>query len=160
MVRKHVQHIFDRLHLEENHDNNLSAADVLQITEHSLQSQESCAEEELIQTFLQKLLMMNYRARCINVKENNEQDRTQQRGNDSSEDDGDIFDDMSLSNEQSTQSERIHPMDVQMAVFHCADGFLKQLMVTKLSGTICTSGKSELIFYVIIIICNVNLTNH
>jgi len=32
--------------------------------------------------------------------------------------------------------------------------------VTKLSGTICTSGKSELIFYVIIIICNVNLTNH
>ncbi|KAL0198778.1 hypothetical protein M9458_007318, partial [Cirrhinus mrigala] len=32
-----------------------------------------------------------------------------------------------------SQSERIHPMDVQMAVFHCADGFLKQLMVTKLS---------------------------
>ncbi|XP_039523174.1 interferon-induced very large GTPase 1-like isoform X1 [Pimephales promelas] len=133
MVLKQVQHIFDRLHLEENHDNKLSAADVLQITEHSLQSQESCAEEGLIQTFLQKLLMMNYRARCINVKENNEQDRTQQRSNVSSEDDGDIFDDMSLSNEQSTQSERIHPMDVQMAVFHCADGFLKQLMITKLS---------------------------
>ncbi|ROL45342.1 Interferon-induced very large GTPase 1 [Anabarilius grahami] len=34
---------------------------------------------------------------------------------------------------RSSQSERIHPMDVQMAVFHCADGFLKQLMVTKLS---------------------------
>ncbi|KAA0706567.1 Interferon-induced very large GTPase 1 [Triplophysa tibetana] len=27
----------------------------------------------------------------------------------------------------------IHPMDVQMAVFHCSDSFLKQLMVTKLS---------------------------
>ncbi len=27
----------------------------------------------------------------------------------------------------------VHPMDVQMAVFHCADGHLKQLMVTKLS---------------------------
>ncbi|KAG1966942.1 interferon-induced very large GTPase 1-like [Pimephales promelas] len=35
--------------------------------------------------------------------------------------------------EKSIQSEQIHPMDVQMAVFHCADGFLKQLMVTKLS---------------------------
>ncbi|KAG1966991.1 interferon-induced very large GTPase 1-like [Pimephales promelas] len=34
---------------------------------------------------------------------------------------------------KTSQSERIHPMDVQMAVFHCADGFLKQLMVTKLS---------------------------
>ncbi|KAK7144059.1 hypothetical protein R3I93_015038 [Phoxinus phoxinus] len=32
-----------------------------------------------------------------------------------------------------SQSEGIHPMDVQMAVFHCADGLLKQLMVTKLS---------------------------
>ncbi|KAI2666988.1 Interferon-induced very large GTPase 1 [Labeo rohita] len=40
---------------------------------------------------------------------------------------------MSLSNKGTGQSEQIHPMDVQMAVFHCADGFLKQLMVTKLS---------------------------
>ncbi|KAF4116452.1 hypothetical protein G5714_003941 [Onychostoma macrolepis] len=39
----------------------------------------------------------------------------------------------SVSNEEASQSERIHPMDVQMAMFHCADGFLKQLMVTKLS---------------------------
>ncbi|KAI4895532.1 hypothetical protein NFI96_032703, partial [Prochilodus magdalenae] len=29
---------------------------------------------------------------------------------------------------------RIHPMDVQMAVFHCADSFLRQNMVTKLSS--------------------------
>ncbi|XDV12281.1 hypothetical protein PO909_000987 [Leuciscus waleckii] len=40
---------------------------------------------------------------------------------------------MSLPNEQTSQSERIHPMDVQMAAFHCGDGFLKQLLVTKLS---------------------------
>ncbi|KAI2645095.1 Interferon-induced very large GTPase 1 [Labeo rohita] len=40
---------------------------------------------------------------------------------------------MSLSNKGTSQSERIDPMDVQMAAFHCADGFLKQLMVTKLS---------------------------
>ncbi|KAK7175519.1 hypothetical protein R3I93_002437 [Phoxinus phoxinus] len=46
---------------------------------------------------------------------------------------GDIFKAMALSNKGISQSDRIHPMDVQMAVFHCADGFLKQLMVTKLS---------------------------
>ncbi|KAL0199434.1 hypothetical protein M9458_007974, partial [Cirrhinus mrigala] len=32
-----------------------------------------------------------------------------------------------------SQPDHIHLMDVQMAVFHCADVFLKQLMVTKLS---------------------------
>ncbi|XP_016111696.1 interferon-induced very large GTPase 1-like [Sinocyclocheilus grahami] len=34
---------------------------------------------------------------------------------------------------QSEINFKIHPMDVQMAIFHCADSFLKQLMVTKLS---------------------------
>ncbi|XP_039545686.1 interferon-induced very large GTPase 1-like isoform X1 [Pimephales promelas] len=107
--------------------NKLRAADVLQITEYSLQSRESCAEEELIQTFIQKLLMMDYRARYIKTTD------AQQKDNDSSEDDGDIFTVMSLSNEWTSQSDQIHPMDVQMAVFHYADGFLKQLLVTKLS---------------------------
>ncbi|KAL0198844.1 hypothetical protein M9458_007384 [Cirrhinus mrigala] len=76
---------------------------------------------------------MNYRARYINVNQASEQDETQHRDNDSSEDSGDIFQAVSLSNKGTSQFERIHPMDVQMAVFHCADGFLKQLMVTKLS---------------------------
>ncbi|KAK9978855.1 hypothetical protein ABG768_020593 [Culter alburnus] len=107
-----INHLFQRLHIEVKHLNKLRAADVLQITVHSLQSHESCAEEELIHTFIQKLLMMNYRHRYIHVKETNK---------------------MSLSNKRSSQSDHIHPMDVQMSVFHCADGFLKQLMVTKLS---------------------------
>ncbi|XP_016104151.1 interferon-induced very large GTPase 1-like [Sinocyclocheilus grahami] len=76
--------------------------------------------------------MMDYRARYLKAKENNEEDHTQQRDYDPSKE-GDIFHEMSLSNDRKSQSERIHPMDVQMAVFHCADGFLKQLMVTKLS---------------------------
>ncbi|CAM4298608.1 unnamed protein product [Leuciscus chuanchicus] len=125
--------LFARLHLEDSH-NKLRAADILQISAHSLQSHESCAEKELIQTFIQKLLMMNYRARYIKA---NGQDDTQQRDTNSSDDEGDIFDHVlhstSLSNTGTSQSVQIHSMDVQMAVFHCADGFLKQLMVTKLS---------------------------
>ncbi|XP_016116133.1 interferon-induced very large GTPase 1-like [Sinocyclocheilus grahami] len=124
-----MNNLFHKLHLDK-----LRAADVLQIT--SLQSYESCAEEEMIQTFIQKLLMMNYRARNIKTIETNEQSQTHQRDNDSSEDESDIFDDVaniSLSKTGTSQSEQIHPMDVQMVVFHCADGFLKQLMVTKLS---------------------------
>uniref|UniRef100_A0A8C1QW22 Interferon-induced very large GTPase 1-like n=1 Tax=Cyprinus carpio TaxID=7962 RepID=A0A8C1QW22_CYPCA len=132
--------LFNRLHLEERHHNKLRPADFLQITKHSLQSHESCAEEELIQTFIQKLLMMNYRARYIKTEEKNhtniktEEDHTQQRDK---EDEGNIFDDdlksKSFPKKGTSQSDLIHPMDVQMAMFHCADGFLKQLMVTKLS---------------------------
>ncbi|CAM4329061.1 unnamed protein product [Leuciscus chuanchicus] len=130
--REQIQHIFHKLHLEGRCHKKLRTADVLQITEHSLQSHESCAEEELVQTFLQKLLMMNYRARYIHVNKASENDHTE-RDNDSTEDSGDIFKEMSLSNKRTSQSERIHSMDVEMVVFHCADGFLKQLMVTKLS---------------------------
>ncbi|XP_052395548.1 interferon-induced very large GTPase 1-like [Carassius gibelio] len=128
---KTTKDLFDRLHLKARQCN-LRAADVLQLTEHSLLARESCAEEELIQTLVQKLLMMNYRARHIHVKAS-EQDQTQQRDTDLSEDSGDIFKAVSLSNKGTNQSDPVHPMDVQMAVFHCADGFLKQLMVTKLS---------------------------
>ncbi|CAM4332238.1 unnamed protein product [Leuciscus chuanchicus] len=130
-VNEEIQHLFHRLNLHRN--NKLRAADVLQITAHSLQSHESCSEEELIQTFLQKLLMMDYRARYIHVNKANEHDKTQQRDTDTSEDIGDIFQAVSLYNKGKSQSDRIHPMDVQMAVFHCADGFLKQMLVSKLS---------------------------
>ncbi|XP_059408630.1 interferon-induced very large GTPase 1-like [Carassius carassius] len=133
---KTIYSLFHRLHLEYRHHHKLRPADVLQITEHSLQSHESCPEEELIQTFIQKLLMMNYRARYININKAKEQVQVQQR-NDNTEDEDIIndhfFKEKSSSNKGTCQSERIHPMDVQMAVFHCADGFLKQLMVTKLS---------------------------
>ncbi|XP_077058461.1 interferon-induced very large GTPase 1-like isoform X2 [Siphateles boraxobius] len=129
-----MDNLFHKLHLEGRHHNKLRASDVLQLKYvHLLQSNESCAEEELIQTFLQKLLMMNYRARYIKTNETNEEDHTQQRNNNSSEDKSHVSHDISLSNKGTSQSDRIHPMDVQMAVFHCADGFLKQLMVTKLS---------------------------
>ncbi|XP_067226579.1 reticulocyte-binding protein 2-like [Chanodichthys erythropterus] len=124
-----MNHLFHKLEVRQLQ---LRAADVLQITEHSIQSQESCAEEELVQTFIQKLLIHNYRARYIKTEVNHQQDQTICSCSELSEDESDIFDDV-LKNKVSSRFEQIHPMDVQMAVFHCADGFLKQLMVTKLS---------------------------
>ncbi|XP_026120546.1 interferon-induced very large GTPase 1-like [Carassius auratus] len=128
-----MNNLFYKLHLEGRQRNKLGAAEFYQLSAHSLNSYESCTEDELTQTFIQKLLMMNYRARYIKTKDNNGQDHPQQSAIDLSEDEGDIFKEMSLSNEESSQSDLIHPMDVQMAVFHWADGFLKQLIVTKLS---------------------------
>uniref|UniRef100_A0A672MGS0 Zmp:0000000606 n=1 Tax=Sinocyclocheilus grahami TaxID=75366 RepID=A0A672MGS0_SINGR len=128
-----IENIFQRL--DNRHHCKLRAADVLQLTTHSLQSHESCVEKDLIPTFLQKLLMMNYRARYIKTNETNKQSERQQGSNDvfEDEDDVDIFSEMPLFTEGISRKDTIHPMDVQMAVFHCADRFLKQLMVTKLS---------------------------
>ncbi|XP_077058339.1 interferon-induced very large GTPase 1-like [Siphateles boraxobius] len=130
--RKQIEHLFHRLHLDKN-KNTFKREEVLQLTAHSLQTHESCAEEELVLSFIQKLLTMNYRVRYTNVKDTNEQVHTQQIDNESTEGNSDIFKKVSFSNEGASQSEQIHPMDVQMAVLHCADGFLKQLLVSKLS---------------------------
>ncbi|XP_026075156.1 interferon-induced very large GTPase 1-like [Carassius auratus] len=128
--------LFHRLLLKDRH-HKLRAADFLQLTAHSLHSHESCAEEDLIMSFIQKLLMTDYRARYIKTKGNNEEVHNAQTSYDSFKevaDSDDLFHNLwSVSNGETGQYERIHPMDVQMAVFHCADSFLKQLMVTKLS---------------------------
>ncbi|XP_073681795.1 interferon-induced very large GTPase 1-like [Garra rufa] len=126
--KEKLQQLFHSLHLDKD-KNSLRVAEVLQLNAHSSKSLESCAEEKLVWSFIQKLLMMNYRVRYTNANDTNEQHQMQQRDSESSEDNSYILKDK----KGTSQSERIHPMDVQMAVFHCADGFLKQLMVTKLS---------------------------
>ncbi|XP_077083035.1 interferon-induced very large GTPase 1-like [Siphateles boraxobius] len=128
-----VEHLLHRLHLDKRHPFKLRAADVLQLTKHSLESCESCAEEDLIQTFLQKLLMMNYRARYIKTIDS--QDDRQQINNDLIVDEGDadIFREISFCPSETNRRDAIHPMDVQMAAIYYADSLLKQLMVTKLS---------------------------
>ncbi|XP_051569321.1 LOW QUALITY PROTEIN: interferon-induced very large GTPase 1-like [Myxocyprinus asiaticus] len=133
-LQQKVKQLIQRLHLESSLSYKLRAADVLQLTAHSLQSHESCAEEELFRTFLQKLLMMDYKARYIN-KESLKMDYMHQRHNNSSEDEDEAFDDIFKDScfQGKIQTDCVHSMDVQMAVFHCADSFLKQLMVTKLS---------------------------
>ncbi|XP_067218530.1 interferon-induced very large GTPase 1 isoform X2 [Chanodichthys erythropterus] len=124
--------LIDRIHLE-GKQLNLRTVDFLKPIVQS-QSQESFAEEELASVFLQKLMMMDYRARCLQIKEHH---HTQQTKNDSSEDVGDafanIFGETAKASDETNKLDAVHLMDVQLAVFRCADSFLKQLMVTKLS---------------------------
>ncbi len=115
-----AEQLIDRLHLK----GKLRTVDFLKPIVQS-QSQESCTEEELASVFLQKLMMMDYRARYLQIIENKEH-HSQQRNIESSEDDGDAFD--SIFGETAKPSDEtyaVHIMDVQMAVFHCADSFLK-----------------------------------
>uniref|UniRef100_A0A3B1IVI2 VLIG-type G domain-containing protein n=1 Tax=Astyanax mexicanus TaxID=7994 RepID=A0A3B1IVI2_ASTMX len=102
----------------------LKTADVLKISK-------PCTENDRVQTFLQRLLLMNYRARC---GESGQINKTQILSVTDNDDEGDFYTDLSKSSsEEAVQSSLVHPMDVQMAVFHCSDSFLKQLIVTKLS---------------------------
>ncbi|XP_056598979.1 interferon-induced very large GTPase 1-like [Triplophysa dalaica] len=130
-----AKELMGRLHLEGKYQN-LETQDFLQLSEHS-QSQKFYAEDKFAHTFVQKLLLMDYRARCIKIKENIEQNTTQQKCNGLSERRrdayNDIFNEPDKPADESNILDPIHLMDAQMAVFHCADGFLKQLIVTKLS---------------------------
>ncbi len=65
--RERIELLFHSLHLEKN-KNTLKIVEVLRSTAHSLKSHMSCAEEKLVWSFIQQLLMMNYKARYNNVK--------------------------------------------------------------------------------------------
>uniref|UniRef100_A0A8C1YSR3 Interferon-induced very large GTPase 1-like n=1 Tax=Cyprinus carpio TaxID=7962 RepID=A0A8C1YSR3_CYPCA len=130
-INENIQHLFNKLHLESNSTHKMRAADVLQLTAHSLKSHKSCPVEELIQTFIQKLLMMDYKAR--NIKANQFIQTKDTKDFHENQADADIFREMGGPGDAENTSDPVHPMDVQMAMFHCADGLLKQLMVSKLS---------------------------
>uniref|UniRef100_A0A8C7WTC2 VLIG-type G domain-containing protein n=1 Tax=Oryzias sinensis TaxID=183150 RepID=A0A8C7WTC2_9TELE len=93
-------------------------------------------EKDAAQAFLQRLMALDYRARYIPVQPDSSEVNSQSLSvsESVSTDDDDIYA-LFSSNEHSDQSKQnlVHPMDVQMVVFHCSDNFLKQNMITKLS---------------------------
>ncbi|XP_062843452.1 interferon-induced very large GTPase 1-like [Trichomycterus rosablanca] len=130
-----TKQLLTRLHLLEKQKLKIKTSDALQLTSLSLHCQEPCEEKNLVQTFLQRLLMMDYRARYITTKE--EATALKHHSPDTGKEEGDEFDELFCKKAASSDGQSVknplHPMDLQMAVFHCSDSFLKQLIVTKLS---------------------------
>ncbi|MCJ8749342.1 hypothetical protein PDJAM_G00175320, partial [Pangasius djambal] len=129
-----TEQLFIRLNLNEKHKQKMKTSDVLQITSHSLHWKEPCTEKDLVETFLQRLLLMDYSARYITTEE--EFTDFDHNYPDTGDDD-DVFAEIFSKKAESFNGEsheyHVHPMDVQMAVFHCSDHFLKQLIVNKLA---------------------------
>ncbi|XP_065325568.1 interferon-induced very large GTPase 1-like [Pelmatolapia mariae] len=119
--------MLDRLHLQGKIQQKLSPADFLQIRppvkQHHVES-----EKDLAHTFLHRLIMLDYRARYISVRSSCKIKESFK----ASSSDWDVFVSSSVETHKKEQTS-VHPMDVQMAVFHCSDSFLKQMMITKLS---------------------------
>uniref|UniRef100_A0A674B3T1 Interferon-induced very large GTPase 1-like n=1 Tax=Salmo trutta TaxID=8032 RepID=A0A674B3T1_SALTR len=132
-----VEELMCRLHLQGKYQNKMKTADFLNIGSSAQHRHEPQTENKLAHTFLQRLLMLDYRARYIPVRdENSEMHDTNDNRNDNAETEDSAFDALFNKNTVSgdiKKNTHVHPMDVQMAVFHSSDSFLQQFMVTKLS---------------------------
>ncbi|KAM4014576.1 interferon-induced very large GTPase 1-like isoform 2-T4 [Anomaloglossus baeobatrachus] len=96
--------------------------------------------KDLPKHFMQMLMKLDYRFRYLTYNDNNE---TNDPNNPSSSEDevntfGSVDDFLNLCSEEevltiSERKETIHPMDLLMAMYHCADDFMRQYIFTKLS---------------------------
>ncbi|XP_072553860.1 interferon-induced very large GTPase 1-like [Paramormyrops kingsleyae] len=109
--------------------------DILVIDSLSLCLSEPDTVEDLKSQYLYKLMILDYNVRYLSFKP--------VATGSLLEDDGTAFDDFDFfnTNEETTRGaeladteSHIHPMDIHMAVFHCANDFLRQYMYTKLSA--------------------------
>ncbi|XP_074511552.1 interferon-induced very large GTPase 1-like [Sebastes fasciatus] len=135
--QREAETLLGRLHLQDKQQQKLSPADFLKVGPPVKQDHET-SEKDLALTFLQRLMMLDYRARYIPVKQDSPE---VSHSNpvpvfdtvDTDDDDLDALYSTSVDFDQSKLKTHVHPMDVQMAVFHCSDSFFKQNMITKLS---------------------------
>uniref|UniRef100_A0A8C2GYV4 Zmp:0000000912 n=1 Tax=Cyprinus carpio TaxID=7962 RepID=A0A8C2GYV4_CYPCA len=129
---ENINKLFNRLKLSEKSSYKLRSRDFLQVAP-SIQRHKPCNEKNLVQTYIQGLLMADYKARYIPIEEDkSEALKTKTMVSDTVG--GNAFEKIfKRPAHVAGKIQPIHPMDIQMAVFHCADSFLRQLMVTKLS---------------------------
>uniref|UniRef100_A0A8C3J9E1 VLIG-type G domain-containing protein n=1 Tax=Calidris pygmaea TaxID=425635 RepID=A0A8C3J9E1_9CHAR len=104
-------HLLKRLGLENHYPKKMGTEDFHIIYKTSLHDSQPSKDNELPFYFLQKLLTVDYRVRYLTCKEENNPGLTP----------------------GPNPSDPVHPMDLQMAIFHCADDFMRQYILTKLA---------------------------
>ncbi|XP_015865485.1 interferon-induced very large GTPase 1-like isoform X2 [Peromyscus maniculatus bairdii] len=129
--------LLQRLGLEQYYPKRMSRADFHQIYKTSVYNTQPRSEQELPFYFLQKLLMLDCGFRHL-VFKMAEKAESQDSAGPSNEEIVDpyeeLFDDRDEDTTLVTKSQpHIHPMDIQMAIFHCADDLARQYILSKLS---------------------------
>ncbi|KAI4881974.1 hypothetical protein NFI96_004268 [Prochilodus magdalenae] len=129
-----IPNLISRLNLGCFYPSKLTTADAFSISRTSFQKEEAQSEkeplreEDLAFIYLHKLFTLDYRVRSlISREEFNE-------GSDKNYDLDDFLIDEYECDDTKDGNTQIHPMDIQMSVYHCANSFLRQNMVTKLSS--------------------------
>ncbi|KAM7329107.1 hypothetical protein ACRRTK_010720 [Alexandromys fortis] len=132
--------LLQRLGLEHHYPKMMSKADYHLICKTSVHNSQPASEQELPFYFLQKLLMLDcgFRNLILKKAENDEPDNLVGPCYEEI-DTFDPFEELSDDKDEPTDpldtesQPRIHPMDIQMALFHCADDLARQYILSKLS---------------------------
>ncbi|KAL6073375.1 hypothetical protein STEG23_013706 [Scotinomys teguina] len=129
--------LLQRLGLEHHYPKRMSRADFHLIYKTSVYCTQPRSEQELPFYFLQKLLMLDCGFRHLvfkNVGNGESQDSVCQE-NEAFDPYEELFDDRDeITNFSPSESQPdIHPMDIQMVIFHCADDLARQYILSKLS---------------------------
>ncbi|MGH0151302.1 UNVERIFIED_CONTAM: hypothetical protein FKN15_034081 [Acipenser sinensis] len=137
LQNKKMWGFLERLGLQDYYPKTMTTSDILVIEKSSLEECQPSTEQGLPFLFLQKLLMLDYRARDMfcTVKCHANQTLSSVPNVTVKMNVADFFSNSNTGIHVTTEGEpeHIHPMDIQMAIFHCADSFLWQYISTKLS---------------------------
>ncbi|XP_007544488.2 interferon-induced very large GTPase 1-like [Poecilia formosa] len=135
VLQKERDELFKALDLQNKSKTKWTQKEFLQIRRPVKQT--GISIKDLAEAFLQRLMMLDYRARYIPVQQESSDVNNSQAVpvSDSAVTGDDDLDALFTTNVDIDQSKEnhVHPMDVQMAAFHCSDSFLQQKMITKLS---------------------------
>ncbi|XP_064267495.1 interferon-induced very large GTPase 1-like [Passer domesticus] len=131
--------LLKRLGLESHYPRKMGMGDFCTICKTSLQDSQPSQDKDLPLHFLQKLLTVDYQVRYLTCWERSNpglacapQTREQEhKQSDSFENFLDKL--MKAAPVCASRDGHVHPMDLQMAIFHCADDFLRQTLATKLA---------------------------
>ncbi|XP_039719394.1 interferon-induced very large GTPase 1-like [Pteropus medius] len=132
--------LLQRLGLKNYYPKKMSRANFQLIYKASVYNTQPRSEEELPFYFLQKLMMLDYGLRYLVFRDDvNTQNQVYpsalNQENKPFDPYEDSFEDSDPPTNPSATNPRphIHPMDIQMAILHCADDFARQYILTKLS---------------------------
>ncbi|KAL1765012.1 interferon-induced very large GTPase 1-like, partial [Sigmodon hispidus] len=132
--------LLQRLGLEQYYPKRMSKADFHLIYKTSVYNTQPRSEQELPFYFFQKLLMLDCGFRCLFFKKADNADNQDSVVFSSQENDNidpyeEFFDDRDedINSTVIESQPYIHPMDIQMAIFHCADDLARQYILSKLS---------------------------
>ncbi|XP_048153773.1 interferon-induced very large GTPase 1-like [Corvus hawaiiensis] len=131
--------LLKRLGLKSHYPRKMGMGNFRTICKTSLQDSQPSKDKELPFYFLQKLLTVDYQVRYLTCwDENNAGLAAVPQMTEQEDEPSDSFENF-LDNfteavpEPGSRDSRVHPMDLQMAIFHCADDFLRQSLATKLA---------------------------
>ncbi|XP_039914651.1 interferon-induced very large GTPase 1-like isoform X1 [Hirundo rustica] len=131
--------LLKRLGLQSYYPRKMGMGDFCTICKISLQDSQPSKDTELPLYFLQRLLTVDYQVRYLTCwDESNPRlapvPETTEQEHDLSDSFEQFLDNLiEAAPEGAVRDGHVHPMDLQMAIFHCADDFLRQTLATKLA---------------------------